>query len=124
MPDNPMAFTPQQALEFMQKMWNPLGLVLPGMTPPAAGTAASGGAAPLFPNPMALFASIDPGEIGKKIAELRIIENWLAMSLSFMQMSIKTLELQQASLETLRASSTPVVEPAPVKTKSKTKEGG
>jgi len=57
-----------------------------------------------FPNPAAMFATLDPAEIDKKIAEFRVIENWLTMSLNFMQMSIKTLELQKASLEALRGS--------------------
>ena len=95
---NAMPFTPQQALEFMQKMWNPLGMAVPGAAvapgvPPAAP----------FPNPMAMFATLDPAEIERKIGELRVIESWLTMSLNFMQMSIKTLEWQKASLEALRA---------------------
>ena len=49
-----------------------------------------------------MFAALDPAEIDRKIAELRIIENWLAMSVSMMQMSIKTMELQKASLEAAR----------------------
>jgi hypothetical protein len=83
-PDNPDApapgfpFSPQDALDFMQRMWNPLGIAIPG------------------------FAALDPGEIDRKIAELRIVENWLTMSLSMMQMSIKTMELQKASLEAMR----------------------
>ena len=101
MSDKPSPFTPQQALEFMQKMWNPLGLSMPGVMPPSAPGMAP--AAPPFPNPLAMFATIDPAEIDKKIGELRVIENWLTMSLNFMQMSIKTLELQKASLEALRA---------------------
>jgi hypothetical protein len=56
-----------------------------------------------FPNPATMFATLDPAEIDKKIAELRVIENWLSMSVNFMQMSIKTLELQKASLEAMRA---------------------
>ena len=32
-----------------------------------------------------------------------MIEGWLQMSLNMMQMSIKTMELQKASLEALRA---------------------
>jgi hypothetical protein len=90
--------TPQEALEFMQRMWNPFGMPVPGFTPP--------GAAPVsmpFPNPATMFATLDPAEIDKKIAELRVIENWLSMSQNFMQMSIKTLELQKASLEAMRA---------------------
>jgi len=110
MADNPSSFTPQQALEFMQKMWNPLGFALPGVTPPVPGTA---GAAPLFPNPMAMFATLDPTEIERKIGEMRVIENWLSMSLNLVQLSIKTLELQRASLEALRAGAGPMPEPAP-----------
>ena len=101
MSDSPApTFTPQQALEFMQRMWNPFGMPIPGFTPPApAGTAAAGMA---FPNPAAMFATLDPAELDKKIAEFRVIENWLTMSVNFMQMSVKTLELQKASLEALR----------------------
>jgi hypothetical protein len=99
MPSQPSKpFTPQEALEFMQRMWNPFGMPVPGFTPPDT-------AAPSvpFPNPAAMFATLDPAEIDKKIGELRVIENWLAMSQNFMQMSIKTLELQKASLEAMRA---------------------
>ena len=49
-----------------------------------------------------MFAALDPAEVERKIGELRIIENWLQMSLNMMQMSIKTLELQKASLEAMR----------------------
>jgi hypothetical protein len=91
-------FTPQEALEFMQRMWNPFGMPVPGFTPPGAAPASMP-----FPNPAAMFATLDPAEIDKKIAELRVIENWLSMSQNFMQMSIKTLELQKASLEAMRA---------------------
>jgi hypothetical protein len=93
--------TPQQALEFMQRMWNPFGMPIPGLTPaPAPGAPA----AMPFPNPDAMFTTLDPAELDKKIAEFRVIENWLNMSLNFMQMSIKTLELQKASLEALRGA--------------------
>jgi len=109
-----MPLSPQQALEFLQKMWNPLGVPVPGFTPP------TGAPAP-FPNPMAMFATLDPKEIEKKIGELRVIENWLAMSQNFMQMSIKTLELQKASLEALRGSPPPQPPEQPKK-KPKSKE--
>ena len=98
-------FSPQDAIAFMQKLWNPFGLPMPGLMP-AQSTAA--GAAPAmpgmpFPNPAAMFAALDPAEIERKINELRVIESWLAMSLNMMQMSIKTMELQKASLEAMRA---------------------
>ena len=118
MSKNPQTpFTPEQAFDFMQRMWNPFGLSIPGMTaPPAPGMQP----APMpFPNPLAMFATLDPTEIDKKIGELRVIEGWLAMSLNFMQMSIKTLELQKASLEALRAGAAATSEPA---RRHKTKE--
>ncbi len=55
----------------------------------------------------AVFPALDPAELDRKIAELRVVENWLAMSLSMMQMSIKTMELQKASLEAMRAAGAP-----------------
>lgn len=101
--------TPQQALEFMQRMWNPLGVPMPGFAmpgTPAAAPAPAAGAMP-FPNPAMMFATLDPAEVERKIGELRVIENWLAMSLSMLQMSIKTMELQKASLEALRGGPAP-----------------
>jgi hypothetical protein len=123
MPDAPsLPFTPQQALEFMQRMWNPFGMPIPGFTPPPAA-----GASPTsmpFPNPAAMFATLDPAEIEKKIGELKVIENWLAMSQNFMQMSIKTLELQKASLEAMRGSAGagPAQDAAPRKSRTRTEE--
>ncbi len=108
----PPPFTPQDALDFLQKMWNPFGVPMPGFAPGAgaqttsgsgAGTAAApGGMA--FPHPAAMFATIDPQELQRKIDELRVIESWLQMSLNLMQMSIKTMELQKASLEAIRGA--------------------
>lgn len=101
-----LPFTPQQALEFMQRMWNPFGMQVPGFPPTATGGATSAGMP--FPNPAAMFATLDPAEIDKKIGELTIIENWLGMSQNFIQMSIKTLELQKASLEAMRGGAAAV----------------
>jgi len=105
-------FSPQEALAFMQRMWNPFGIPMPAFGMP--GTPDPSGAMPLaaapampFPNPAAMFAALDPVEIERKIHELRVIENWLAMSMNMMQMSIKTLELQKASLEAMRAAHAP-----------------
>jgi hypothetical protein len=96
-------FSPQDAMSFMQKMWNPFGVPIPGFGVPGAD--AAGGVPPMpFPNPAMMFAALDPNEVERKIGELRIIENWLRMSLDMMQMSIKTLELQKASLEAMRGS--------------------
>ncbi len=103
-------FSPQDAMDFMQKIWNPLGIPIPGFSPPGADPAAGPGAMP-FPNPAAMFATIDPAEIQRKIDELRIVENWLTMNISLVQMSIKTMELQKASLDAIRAAK-PAAAPA------------
>jgi hypothetical protein len=84
---------------------------LGGVGNPALGGVAPGGApfAPFgvpmpFPHPAAMFAALDPAEVERKIAELRIIEGWLRMTLGMTEMSIKTLELQKVSLEALRGA--------------------
>jgi hypothetical protein len=70
---------PKDLFEFMQKMWNPMSFPFPGVMAP----------------------TIDPREIEKKIAELRTVESWLRMNLGFIDMTIKTLELQKAAFESL-----------------------
>ena len=103
--EGPFAFSPHDALAFMQKMWNPFGVAIPGFGVPEAASGPAGAAAPMpFANPAMMFAALDPGEVERKIGELRIIEGWLQMSLNMMQMSIKTLELQKASLEAMRGA--------------------
>ena len=122
-------FTPAEAMEFFQKMWNPLGLPLPGMpAAPGGGTqggtqgagkgAAQGAGQPAEPLPMPPFfpflpqmgnaamnpfATFDPAEVEKKIVEFKAIEAWLNMQLGMLQMTIKTMEMQKASLEALKA---------------------
>jgi hypothetical protein len=106
--------------DFMQKMWNPFGVPMPGLGIPGSPIGAPG-AAPMagmpggvtFPNPAAMFATIDPAELGRKIDEMRVIEGWLQMSLNMMQLSIKTMELQKTSLEALRSAHAPGSEKSP-----------
>ncbi|MGH8852027.1 MAG: PhaM family polyhydroxyalkanoate granule multifunctional regulatory protein [Casimicrobiaceae bacterium] len=116
-----MPLTPQEAMAFMQRMWNPFGVPVPGFAPPGGSGDAVAGIP--FPNPAAMLATLDPAEIDKKIAELRVIENWLAMSQNFMQMSIKTMELQKSSLEAMRAAAAAAA-PEPSKKKSPSKTEG
>ena len=73
---------PNDFFEFMQKMWNPLSFPIPGMFTP----------------------TVDIGEIDKKMSELKTVETWLTMNLGFVQMTIKTLEMQKAALESLAGS--------------------
>ncbi len=113
-----LPFTPQDALAFMQRMWNPLGVPIPGFAPAATPPGAPAAGAMPFPNPAMMFAALDPAEIERKINELRVIESWLAMSHNMMQMSIRTLELQKASLEAMSAVHRPAsASPRPSKPK-------
>ncbi len=73
---------PKDWFEFMQKAWNPMSFPLPGMITP----------------------TVDIEEIDKKIGELKSVETWLTMNTGFVQMTIKTLEMQKAALESLRAA--------------------
>ena len=73
---------PKDWFEFMQKMWNPMSFPMPGMVTP----------------------TVNVEEIEKKIAELKAVENWLTMSTGFVQMTIKTLQMQKSALESLRAA--------------------
>ena len=70
---------PKDFFEFMQKMWNPLSFPIPGMFTP----------------------TVSVEEIKQKISELKTVETWLTMNLGFVQMTIKTLEMQKAALESL-----------------------
>ena len=72
---------PKDLFEFMQKMWNPMAFPIPGMLTP----------------------TVDVAEIEKKIAELKTVETWLTMNVGFVQMTIKTLEMQKTALESLTA---------------------
>jgi hypothetical protein len=74
---------PKDMFEFMQKMWNPMAFPIPGMVVP----------------------TVDIGEIEKKISELKTVETWLTMNVGFVQMTIKTLEMQKAALESFQAAS-------------------
>jgi hypothetical protein len=73
---------PKDMFEWMQKMWNPMSFPMPGMTMP----------------------TVDPAEVTKKIAELKAVETWLTMNVGFVQMTIKTLEMQKAALESFAAN--------------------
>jgi hypothetical protein len=74
---------PQDLFEFMQKMWNPMAFPIPGMLTP----------------------TVDVVEIEKKITELKTVETWLTMNVAFVQMTVKTLEMQKAALEALSGAS-------------------
>ena len=78
-------FSSKELWEFFQKTWNPMSFPIPGMFTPAM--------------------SVE--EVEKKLAELGSVENWLKMNLTFLQMTIKTLEMQKSALQTLQEFTKP-----------------
>ncbi len=73
---------PPDFMAFMQKMWNPMSFPVPGMFMPTANVE----------------------EIEKKIAELKSVENWLHMNIGFLQMTVKTLEMQKSALSSFSSA--------------------
>ncbi len=74
--------SPNELLELFQKMWGPASFPFPGLMTPA----------------------LNAEDVEKKIAELKAVEGWLSTNIGFLQLTIKTLEMQKAALETLAAS--------------------
>jgi hypothetical protein len=74
--------TPQDPLELLKRMWAPLSLPVPGMVAPLA----------------------DAGEIDKRIADLKSVEQWLTLNLNVVRMSVQGLEMQKATLATMQAA--------------------
>lgn len=68
-------------LEFVRSMWNNMGFSLPGMVTP----------------------TLDVDELEKRIADMKAVEGWLKMNLNMLQMSIQGLEMQHATLATIKA---------------------
>ncbi len=68
---------------------------MPGMTglPGMAGFPAMPGMP--TPDVASLMKSIDPEEINRRINDLRAVESWMKLSLSTLEMSIKTMEMQR-----------------------------
>ncbi len=86
---------PYDPFELLKRMWAPMGLPMPGVMAPL----------------------LDPNEIEKRIADLKSVENWLAMNLNVLRMTIQGLEMQRATLAAFQgmhtAAAAAVQAPAP-----------
>jgi len=71
---------PPDPFEFLKNLWGPMGLPLAGVASPI----------------------LDQGEIERRIAELRSVENWLNMNLNVLRMTIQGLEMHKSSLAAMR----------------------
>ncbi len=76
---------------------------MPGM--PGAVPGAPGGAGAF--DPQQFMKALDPVEIDRRIQDMRAVESWMRLTLSGLEMSIKTMEMQRdayASFSQMRES--------------------
>jgi hypothetical protein len=90
--------------EMLDRMWgmmrlNPFGGAFPGAEPGAA--AGFGPSLSMMSDMMTPLTNIE--ELDKRITDLRAVEQWLKLNLSMLQSAIQGLEVQRATLSTLRA---------------------
>ena len=78
---------------------NPLLASMEMMRQAFAGLAGSGG----FSAGMPLTPSMNPEDLEKRIAELKTVENWLKLNLSMLSSTIQGMEVQLATIATLRS---------------------
>ena len=71
---------PPDPFEFLKNLWGPMGLPPAGVTAPILGE----------------------DEIERRIAELKLVENWLNMNLNVLRATVQGLELQKSGLVAMR----------------------
>ena len=103
----PFANTVGDSLELMKKMWGMAGL--PG-TPTPGNLAAM---AMRLPQqlPSMVAPTLDVNELDKRIADLRAVEQWLELNSSMLRTTIQTLEVQRATIATLKGISGAMLAP-------------
>lgn len=90
--------------EMLDRMWGmmrltPFGSAFPGSEPGMA--QGFGPSLSMMSDMMTPLTNIE--ELDKRISDLRSVEQWLKLNLSMLQSSIQALEVQRATLSTLRA---------------------
>jgi len=68
--------------ESFRRLWGPLGVPVPGLAMP----------------------TMDPAEIDQRIADLKSVETWLGMNLNMVKMAVQGLEVQKATIETMKSN--------------------
>ncbi|MGZ8253557.1 MAG: PhaM family polyhydroxyalkanoate granule multifunctional regulatory protein [Burkholderiaceae bacterium] len=115
----PFANTMGDSFDLMKKMWGMAGL--PGM--PNAGNLAT--MAMRLPQqlPSMVAPTLDVNELDKRIADLRAVEAWLELNSSMLRTTIQTLEVQRATIATLKGISGAMLAPL-TKPGQKAESGG
>lgn len=79
---------PADPFEFMKNLWGQMGI--PGFGASAAGV-------PTMP-------AFSPEELGKRIAELKQVRQWLEMNLNMLNMQVNGLEMQLNAINSFKSS--------------------
>lgn len=87
-----------ETLDFMQKMWGMSGM-------PTPGNLASMAARLPQQMPSMIAPTVDVEELDKRIADLRAVEQWLELNAGMLRTTIQTLEVQRATIATLKGIS-------------------
>ena len=98
MPSKPSPNSPMGGLgdpfALMQQLWGMSGM------PSPANLASMARMPPQLPSMLA--PTVDLGELDKRIADLRAVEHWLELNASMLRTTIQTLEVQRATIATLK----------------------
>lgn len=95
------------SLELMKKMWGFAGL--PAI--PTPGNLASMAARIPQQLPSMMAPTFDVNELEKRIADLRAVEQWLELNASILRTTIQSLEVQRATIATLKGISGAMLAP-------------
>ena len=79
---------------------NPLFASMEMLRQAMSGLAQVGGAMGVSPS---LAPTINPEELERRIQELKVVENWLKLNLSMLSSTIQGMEVQLATISTIRA---------------------
>jgi hypothetical protein len=85
-------------IDFVRKMWGVTGL--PGLPTVGGITQFAHGLPQALPS--MITPTLDVGELDKRIADLRAVEQWLALNANMLRATIQSLEVQRNTIATLK----------------------
>jgi hypothetical protein len=88
-----------EGIEFVRRMWGVTGL--PGLPTVGGITQFAQGLPQALPS--MITPTLDVGELDKRIADLRAVEQWLALNANMLRATIQSLEVQRNTIATLRS---------------------
>lgn len=92
-----------ETFDLIQKMWGGMGMPTPGNLASIAGMPQQ--------MPSMLAPTVDINELDKRIADLRAVAQWLELNASMLRTTIQTLEVQRATIATLKGISGAMLAP-------------